>query len=341
MAKTHSYKPARDSTILGFGRGPIFVGALLLAVAACTDPVPEPAGAVALDERPSAVPDDYVITPFGWFHPSCVVTVSDPPPRDAVPRSCTMPSYRRARGSAALIMVPPGETLAGAADTLRSTAALAVEHEWNAQATEFRGTGTPYFSAYAEWTVPAAPATRSSQTVYWFTGMEPADNSRIIQPVLGWNANNDQAWTISSWDCCVSGVVQHSSFQAVAVGDRLYGDIVGLNCSASTPGSCSWFIIAANMTTGASSILTTGVLPVMRYLNGGVLETWATTSCKMLSGDVTFSNEVFGLVSPGAGGGPGIPITPAWGPLTVQNPKCNFAITAVNGSRVVSITSSH
>jgi len=41
---------------------------LLAAAPALAQTTPAPA-------RPYGVPDDYVITPFGWFHPSCVGAV--------------------------------------------------------------------------------------------------------------------------------------------------------------------------------------------------------------------------------------------------------------------------
>jgi len=69
-------------------------------------------------------------------------------------------------------------------------------------------TGGPIESFVTTWTVPPDPATKGSQLLYLFNGLEPADGQMILQPVLQWgdsgfdedNVNRTgQFWTVASW----------------------------------------------------------------------------------------------------------------------------------------------
>src|SRR5262249_47664724 len=85
----------------------------------------------------------------------------------------------------------------------------------------------------AKWLVPPAPTFRGGQTVYFFPGLEPLSDSNtfILQPVLAWNGFSDQAWTITSWNCCRSGNAFHGNTAGVIVGDTITGKMTGTNCT--------------------------------------------------------------------------------------------------------------
>jgi hypothetical protein len=48
-----------------------------------------------------------------------------------------------------------------------------------------------------------------------------ADVVTILQPVLGWNSDHANAWSIASWNCCVSGTVFEAAPTRVNMGDKI------------------------------------------------------------------------------------------------------------------------
>jgi hypothetical protein len=83
------------------------------------------------------------------------------------------------------------------------------------------------------WTVPPDPTMKTSQLLYLFNGLEPADGTMILQPVLQWgdsgldedNVNRTGAfWTVASW--LVGGPdnsAHHTPHIRVNPGDVLVG----------------------------------------------------------------------------------------------------------------------
>jgi len=96
-------------------------------------------------------------------------------------------------------------------------------------------TGQPITSFTTTWIVPPPPTTQASQLIYFFNGIEPADGSAILQPVLQWgDSGADQDgqnrtgnfWTVSSW--LVGGPQNnaiHTPHIPVNTGDTLTGSI--------------------------------------------------------------------------------------------------------------------
>jgi hypothetical protein len=94
-------------------------------------------------------------------------------------------------------------------------------------------TGRPIKSFVTTWTIPPDPATKGSQLLYLFNGLEPADGQIILQPVLQWgdsgpdedNVNRTgQFWTVASW--LVGGPdnsAHHTPHIRVNPGDVLVG----------------------------------------------------------------------------------------------------------------------
>jgi hypothetical protein len=96
-------------------------------------------------------------------------------------------------------------------------------------------TGTPITRLTTTWVVPPPPPKPSSQLIYLFNGLEPADGSYILQPVLQWgdygkDSDGQQRtgpfWTAASW--LVGGPTNaawHSPHVRVNPGDVLVGSI--------------------------------------------------------------------------------------------------------------------
>src|SRR5579863_3022529 len=171
----------------------------------------------ATGANPPGVPAEYVITPAGYFHPSCVkqlapgdtlegegrtIRRSDGSAEDI--QACTYPRYN-SKGEAIQVNARPSPP--------------SITHSWivDAQATST----TSYGQLNATWLVPPAPTTSDGQTIYFFPGLEDLSNVvSILQPVLGWQ--NGQ-WSIASWNCCITGTIIESSPVNVNPGDTIYG----------------------------------------------------------------------------------------------------------------------
>jgi hypothetical protein len=103
-------------------------------------------------------------------------------------------------------------------------------------------TGTSVKSFVASWKVPSAPTTQSSQLLYLFNGMEPADSSTIIQPVLQWGDSGPDKdginrtgkfWTVASWIVpAPDGCTYHTPHVRVNPGDTLVGSMTLIAKSA-------------------------------------------------------------------------------------------------------------
>lgn len=70
---------------------------------------------------------------------------------------------------------------------------------WIAYARWKNTTTTPISFLKTTWIVPPEPATKSSQIVYLFNGLETADTNEIYQPVLGWvQSGSYTGWVVFS-----------------------------------------------------------------------------------------------------------------------------------------------
>jgi hypothetical protein len=251
-------------------------------------------------KRPATVPADYVITPFGYFHPSCVnhlakgdVLRQD---QEAIQRAngtlekiqeCAYPHYK-----------PDGEVVTG---DERDFNPPFIGHSWveSVSAT----TTTAYGALAASWIVPPAPLDNDGQTLFFFPGLvDNNDVVTILQPVLGWNADFDSAWGIASWNCCVNGQLNESTPLPVSSGDQITGTITNLCQAPHTNEHCqSWEVITTDIT---SSILegtpndtqllgTSSYGQTFNWAFGGALEVYNVAQC----GDYPSSTRLsfFGL----------------------------------------------
>jgi len=253
----------------------------LLAVAAVS--VAGLAGAQAQapagPNRPASVPEGYLITPFGYFHPSCVAHLApgdELHPDQSVIRhsngsSTQMPacSYPHFRGD--------GEKVNGAE---RGAKDPNISHSWIVS--ESVTTSGSYGFLSAEFPVPPAPASHDGQTLYYFPGLEDInDVVTIVQPVLGWNADYSNAWGIASWNCCYKGTVYEATPQHANSGDTILGYMWD-TCGWGTTKSCSsWDIVTWDLQSGNFSELnnTSSQKQTFNWAFGGVLEVYNVKQC--------------------------------------------------------------
>jgi hypothetical protein len=230
-----------------------------------------------------AVPPGYVITPFGYFHPSCVVRLAEKdelrPDQHVIRHAngtsaqmheCAYPHYRA-----------DGESVFGVE---RGVKDLDISHAWIEYASV---TTTSSFGAFfAEWSVPPNPNTNDGQTLFFFPGLEDLkDTVTIIQPVLGWNADFPSAWGIAAWNCCVAGTAFEAPPAQVSSGDTILGYMWD-TCAAGTLSCSSWDIVIDDLTGAGGAvpkfsqlINTSSFKQTFNWAFGGVLEVYNIKQC--------------------------------------------------------------
>jgi hypothetical protein len=228
--------------------------------------------------RPASVPGDYLITPFGYFHSSCVkhLAQGDEVRRDEkvirhangtveTAQTCAFPRFKA-----------DGTKVVG---DERGVKDPTISWAW----VEYASTTIPtsYAYLYAYWNVPPAPSTNHGQTVYLFPGMEDySDVVTIIQPVLGWNSDYANAWGIASWNCCVSGTVYEAPPQPVKSGDVIFGYMFS-TCASGTLSCPTWDIVTWDKTNGKFSQLvnTSSFGQTFNWAFAGALEVYNVVQC--------------------------------------------------------------
>jgi hypothetical protein len=277
--------------------------------------------------RPSAVPKGYVITPFGYFHPSCVHALASGETvladgrvqhldgtEDPVAPVCSYPHY-----------TAHGEVATGDQSSADSPAHLpTIGHSWieDGSAT----TSTSYGKLTASWVVPSAPTTNDGQTVYLFPGMMDLNATEtIIQPVLGWNSFNGQVWTIASWNCCPSGTANYSKPVQVNIGDTINGTIKS-TCAPGVESCTKWDIGTQDATTNKSTTLgnTPSEGQTFNWAQSGALEVYEIVKCSDYppNGATTFSKVALYDYNLTRIANPGWSITDYYSGLS---PQCNYA----------------
>jgi hypothetical protein len=233
--------------------------------------------------RPFAVPNDFVVTPFGYFHPSCVASLSKgerilPDRRIAhadgsveeEPRICNSAHY-----------LPDGTRVAAGAEnqSARVAASQPEVDGWLENANVAAGSPTSSFGALiAWWQVPPQPRADDGQVLFFFPGLEDINQTQsILQPVLAWS--NGQ-WSIASWNCCLSGIVVVSPAVNVSPGDLIYGSITN-TCGKGTLMCSTWNVLSVDVSTGRSTTLsdTPSDGQVFNWAFGGVLEPYFVNNC--------------------------------------------------------------
>ncbi len=273
--------------------------------------------------RPATVPADFIATPNGWFHPSCIIEVSEDDEvlelaihhkngtRHDIAR-CEHPHFDR-KGNA----IFPEEF----DPTVNS---------WVARASAVT---QPVAWLSATWTVPPNPASNSGQTLYFFPGLELSTlGDTILQPVLAWNgAHAPAGWAIYSWNCCRNGNEIYSTPASVGAGETISGYASGTNCNTST-GVCNNWQIRASSTNSSSTLNTDSYGEKLDWVFGGVTEVYNVTACNQYPPNLSvgFQNIIANQVGGGA-------LTPAWVGYLVPNLSPNCATGVQTSANSVTI----
>jgi len=274
------------------------------------------------NSRPLEVPEGYVVTPFGYFHPSCVlmlaegqilladgrVQYADGTVEPTAP-VCEYPHY-----TATGIMVPADArafdpTINGWLESVSVT------------------TGTSFGKIAATWVVPPSPTSNDGQCDYFFPGFEDSSHViSIVQPVLQWGGgcyiSGGAQWIVASWNCCISGTTWYSTPLNVSAGDTILGTITS-NCKAGKNYCPTWNVVTKDVTTNKKTTLAkTGAdEQIWNWAFGAVTEDYGVVQCSDFPNNsgLTFTVHLYDqnrklITSPGWAG-------TQWssGP-----PKCNY-----------------
>src|SRR5208282_5081079 len=277
--------------------------------------------------RPASVPSDYVITPFGYFHPSCVreikagetllgdgrIRFADGTEEATAP-FCNFPRY-----------AATGEMI------VEGSGPLYISWDW-IEAGQVSTQNSSYGKLTATWTVPPTPKTNDGQTLFFFPGfMDINNNELIIQPVLGWNDGQSGVgpWNIASWNCCPSGTANYSTPVTVNPGDKILGKIKS-TCKPGNESCPTWNITTKDVTTAESTTLsnTPSEGQTFTWAQSGVLEVYSIYKCSDYppNHSIKFSNVALWdynfkrITNPGW--------TPEyWVKKGVNKPWCNYSAT--------------
>jgi len=282
--------------------------------------------------RPADVPEGYVITPFGYFHPSCVLMLAEGETLladgrveyadgtvEATAPVCGYPHY-----------TPTGVMVTADAKEV-SGMKLPTVNGW----LEYVSTTTSesYGEISATWTVPPQPKDDDGQTLYFFPGFCDIDDvESILQPVLQWYAPGP--WGAASWNCCMQGVVWESNPISVNVGDLILGTITP-TCKPGKDYCATWNILTEDKTTGQKTTLakTPSEGQIWNWAFGAVSEDYGVGSCDDFPANsgTTFTVQLYDqkhkLI-----GNPGWKGTPAG---SGTDPKCNYGLKVTRTKETV------
>lgn len=308
----------RGPTLLRLG-----VVGTLLAAAGCSEPTSAPDVIRTERRQVTGPPADYVTTPAGLYHRSCVHEVEPGAviERDGRVRRPNKTSYRvpdclypvidaRVPGSVA----PEASQIKGATPTNSGWIEYAILN-----------TTSSWSRIVANWNVPLpplAPYNLSNQTYFTFPGIQ--SGSFVIQPVIQFGASGaggGSVWGMASWRCGPpGGPCFHSALKVIAPGDAIHGDVTATNCSG---GNCTWTITSQDLTNGQQTTLTATDTQGYFQAVGGSVEVYNITSCDQypITG-ISFGS--IGLFNPAGGA-----VVPSWTRLMQGNlsPSCSFGVT--------------
>ncbi len=276
----------------------LFFLVLISGLTAITIRAQVPAGR----NRPATVPAGYLVTPFGYFHPTCVKHLSR---GDVLLKD--QHAVQHVDGSFDSIPVCDYPRYNAKGEDVSNTHSLATDSQGrlptisgdNWIEDESISTGTSFGELVANWSVPPAPTSNDGQTLFFFPAMNDTNteydtnNGSIIQPVLGWNGDYTNAWSIASWNCCITGITSESSPVSVNAGDTILGTIQS-TCSAGTLSCSSWNITTKDVTSGGTTTLlqSSSNGQTFNQAYAGTLEVYNITQCSDYppNGALEFSN---------------------------------------------------
>jgi hypothetical protein len=226
--------------------------------------------------RPGNVPEGYVITPFGYFHSSCVQPIKE---GETLRANGTI---QHADGSvtggttcAHVRFTPDGKPKQADVPNPKTPAVTG----WAESAAVVAPTNHSYSAIFDTNKVPANPSNDEGQTLYFFPGLEDINDqsTSILQPVLEYFSH---AWTVSNWNCCINGVTTNSTPITTAPGHSIVSTTTE-NCRAGALSCSTWNILSVDAQTRESTTLskTPSEGQIFNWAFGAVTEVYNVNTC--------------------------------------------------------------
>ena len=312
-------------------RPPLLSLLAVVAVAACAEHRPSaPEGAPSM--ATAAQQGEYVPTPAGLYHRSCVHPLPDSARIDM--RTGVITLKDGSTYQAPLCNYPHYSSRSSAERSVSNTPGT---NFWVEFAFDTLASSNWYKLLRARWTVPAAPVGSycDSCAYYTFAGLTNGFGSRykILQPVLSygyvkWGGGQfgGQFWTAEPWVCDMSypglGCYPHTPPLRVYPGDSIYGDVSEGNCSN---GYCDWAIRIRDDTQAHWGQSFFFVHDTAGYYaaEGGVVETWNLSNCSQFPVTGVFFYNISAEDRNGI-------VTPNWMDTVYAGvyPFCSFSVTS-------------
>jgi hypothetical protein len=309
-------RPSIVSFLCGLG--------LLSSLMACNEPLSEirpPSAAKAVTQTLK----DYVATPAGWYHRSCVHEIENASrvDKDGLVTRRDGTTYQIPKCLYRVYAAQPGTEPLSPADT-----------GWIEYAYSSQPPGASYQQLNGSWTVPVRPLAPYSgvQVYYAFPGIESSAPAFILQPVLQYGYNGDfggSNWEMASWHCDTGPGCTHSTPVIVSAGDAMYGSVASSNCLG---GSCVWTVTVQDATTGQRSVGTWTDTPNYWWAAGGAVELRGSptglTSCDQYPINGVFYSGISLYDQNGS------LLSPAWIPQIQSgtDPSCSFSVNSTTTS---------
>jgi hypothetical protein len=313
------------------------LGVLALALVACAEPVAPrgeaPSRPAAAAASVNTATDDYVATPAGLYHKSCVREI----PAGAVVDRAEVVHLRDGSrhqvppcAFAARASIRPGNRPSTVAPSRPGVASPTingwVEYTWATSS------GSPYKRILADWTVPAAPAGSygaSGKVYYTFPGLQ--SNTYIIQPVLQYGNNGGFGgayWTIASWQCgSSSSNCFHSTPITVSSGNAIHGDVTASGCVG---GSCTWTITTTNSSTAQSTTYQAVDTENYWQATSGAVEVYQASTCSDFPANTNYNSSGVFYTNVAVYGNTFNLVSPGWSGIITSGltPQCNYRVTS-------------
>ena len=259
---------------------------LAVALAVGCREAPSAPGAASPDRASQAVMGaaqdltDYVATPAGWYHLSCVHKIEDGARVDS---NRVVTRRDGSRYQIPACSHPARPVSAGGVGQPGGQVQAPVNNGWIEYAWASQPSGSKYREITANWRVPAAPtgtypAPPTVAVYYSFPGLE--NNYYIIQPVLQYGYNGafgGNYWTMASWQCHSSfSTCYYSTPLSISARDSLYGSVVASNCAG---GTCTWAMTTRDVTTSQQTVYTASDYDNYNWATKGAVEVYGLSTC--------------------------------------------------------------
>lgn len=264
---------------------------------------------------------EYVNTPAGWYHRTCVHGL--PAGARVNPRSNLVTRGDGSQYQVAACTHAAFPTFGHTSSEL-GHATAASQTPTITGWLEYASTtnSSPFHTLNATWKVPAEPVSTydTTKVLYQFPALEPLNGSSIVQPVMQYGRGADSAgayWSGAGWYCGPSTCYYGAPIR-LTPGDSIYGNVSATACIS---GECTFVTTIVDVTQDTRSGV--GVIDTDDYAwaFGGSLEVYGINSCD----DFPVGGTKFTGISVYTAAGQ---VTPSFSGTfqTSPSPSCAFAV---------------